>query len=113
MREAHRRAFVRAVAAQPGIAPLLQPFKFSRDGADALSQLSLDDDVVRAIGETFSLVGGKGELNAERLERFVRRLHLVVDDCLRIDGDEFVVEYDERLHFSTFRASTLSSSLYH
>jgi hypothetical protein len=107
MREANRRAFVRAVSADPGI-EMLQPFKFSRDGADALSQLS--HDVVRAIGETFRVVGGTGELDADRLERFVKRLGS--DDCLRIDGDEFVVEYDERLHFTTFRASTLASSLY-
>ena len=71
MREANRQAFVRAVSADPGI-ELLEPFKFSRDGADAVSQLS--PDVVRAIGETFREVGGTGELDADRLERFVRRL---------------------------------------
>lgn len=107
MREANRRAFVRAVSADPGI-ELLQPFKFSRDGADGLSQLSRD--VVRAIGETFRGVGGTGELDAGRLARFVRRLG--TDDRLRIDRDEFVVEYDERLHFTAFRASTLASVLY-
>lgn len=108
MREANRRAFVEAVSADPGI-ELLQPFKFSRDGADALSQLS--HHVVRAIGETFRAVGGTGELDADRLERFVRRLGS--DDRLRIDGEQFVVEYDERQHFTTFRASTLASRLYH
>lgn len=107
MREAHRQAFFRAVSLDPGIEQR-SPFKFSRYGADALSRLS--DDVVGAISETFRVVGGMGEVDAARLERFVRRLGS--DDCLRIDGDEFVVEYDERLHFTTFRASTLASSLY-
>jgi len=34
------------------------------------------------------------------------------DDCLEIDGREFVVEYDEVLHFTKYRKTTLESDLY-
>jgi len=107
MREANRKAFLTAVSADPDIKPL-PSFKFSRYGVDAL--LQLPDVVRRAIGETFRAVGGKGELGPNTLERFVKRLGS--DDSLLIDGDEFVVEYDEPQHFTTYRRTTLASSLY-
>ncbi len=107
MREGNRQGFIRIVSANPGI-KLLSPFKFSRHGADAVQQLS--HDLVNNVGETFRVVGGKGELDVNRLEAFVKRLG--TDDRLSIDGEEFVVEYDERLHYTTFRGSTLTSTLY-
>jgi len=107
MREANRRAFVQGVSAAPGI-ELSNQFKFSRHASDAASQLP--SDTVKELGETFRVVGGTGMLDSGRLERFARRMG--TDDCFRIDGDEFVVEYDERLHFTTFRGLTLTSSLY-
>jgi len=107
MREANRQAFVGVVSAAPGI-ELTNQFKFSRRGIDAVSQLP--DGTVGQIADTFRMVGGTATLDSSKLEQFARRLG--TDDCFRIDGNEFVVEYDERLHFTTFRGLTLTSGLY-
>jgi hypothetical protein len=107
MREANRNALIRAVVVDPSI-DVLHPFSFSRRGIPAIRKLPAN--VVYDVAETLRTVGGKGALNVNRLERFVGRLGS--DDCLLIDGNEFVVEYDESLHFTPFRAVTLKSKLY-
>ena len=107
MREEDREAFRRAVSAATGV-EVIEPFKFSRHATDAVSQLIAE--VLREVELTFRSVGGLGPIDAMRLEGFVRRLG--TDDRLRIDGQEYVVEYDERLHFTGFRGVTLTSPLY-
>lgn len=108
MREHNRQALIAAAIAVDPRIEMLEPFTLSGDEAGAPRQLS--PVVESAIHEVFRVLGGNGALDPGRLREWFRRLRY--DDFLRISGDDFVVEYDEKQHFTEFRALTLASSLY-
>lgn len=87
---------------------LSTPFKFSIFGTQAAEVLP--DPVIREVGNVFRKIGGIGDMSRSRLTSLVKRLGS--DDCIDVDGRSFVVEYDEVLHFSTFRKATLESPIY-
>ena len=106
-REANRRAFLAVVSEDPGI-KLRARFKFSQFGPLAID--ALPGSTVRAIAKVFVDVGGIGELSSARMHAFSKSP--LPDDLVQIDGKNFVVEYDEALHLTTYRRATLKSTLY-
>ena len=107
MREANRKAFIRIVSAYPGV-DVLDTFKFGSHAPNAVRQLR--EDAIDEVAVTFQRVGGRGEMTRQRLEELAKQPR--TDDHVRIDGQPFVVEYDEVLHFNVFRRATLESAFY-
>jgi hypothetical protein len=107
MREQNRHSFVRVVCGEVGIA-LAGHFSFAASAAGAVAALGRQD--LGEVDHVFQAVGGIDKLSALRLTAFVKALRS--DDCLAIDGEPFVVEYDEALHLTPFRQTTLNAPLY-
>ncbi len=105
MSQANRRAFMRMVSYDPRIRIA---FEFATFGAQLVHQLP--EEALHEIDRIYRRVDGRGQITVPRLEQFAIRLGQ--DDRLWIARQQFIVEYDEWLHFSTYRARTLRSTLY-